>query len=372
MTDGKGLQNPRTERRRIFVSDCEGPISKNDNAFELAAYFIPNGDTLFALISKYDDVLADVVKRPGYKAGDTLRLILPFLKAYGATNENIKEYSSAHILLVPGSVDTLRFLKDAMPSFIVSTSYEQYISSLCDLIGFPHENVYCTRLNINKYEIDEKETGRLNELREEISKMPMIKIPEKAKSMHDLSQRDQRTAERLDQIFWTEIPKMESGRMLEEVNPVGGYEKANAVQDIVRGLNISLCNVMYVGDSITDVSPFRLVRENGGLTVSFNGNQYAIREAEIAVLSDNTTVTSVLADIFNKFGKKEVIELVERWGYPALEKYVDPMLQNHLIGLWPRGLPQVKIISDENREILSKESSAFRKTVRGEAVGRLG
>lgn len=50
---------------RVFVSDCEGPISKNDNAFELAANFIPNGDIIFANISKYDDVLADVLHKPG-------------------------------------------------------------------------------------------------------------------------------------------------------------------------------------------------------------------------------------------------------------------------------------------------------------------
>ena len=67
--------------KRIFISDCEGPISKNDNAFELAANFIPNGDKLFANISKYDDVLADVLQKPGYSAGSTLKLILPFFKA---------------------------------------------------------------------------------------------------------------------------------------------------------------------------------------------------------------------------------------------------------------------------------------------------
>ncbi len=31
---------------RIFVSDCEGPISKNDNAFELTASFVQDGDML--------------------------------------------------------------------------------------------------------------------------------------------------------------------------------------------------------------------------------------------------------------------------------------------------------------------------------------
>ena len=363
----------QTKNQRIFISDCEGPISKNDNAFELTSYFVPNGDKFFALVSKYDDVLADVVKKPGYKAGDTLRLILPFLKAYGATNEKIKEYSSRNILLVPGARDTLRFVKDIMPSFIVSTSYEQYISSLCNLVGFPYDNVYCTKLDIDKYEIDEKEAAMLRKIREEISTMEMIEIPENARSVDDFSQRDQETIQRLDEILWEEIPKMESGRMLKEVNPVGGYEKAKAVQNIAEKLNSSLENVMYVGDSITDVPPFQLVRKNGGLTVSFNGNEYAIREAEIAVLSDNTIVTSVLAETFNKMGRDQVLKLVEEWSPSGLKKYcATPMLPERMFKLYPKNLPRVEIITAENRERLKRESSAFRKSVRGEAVGKLG
>ena len=50
---------------RVFVSDCEGPISKNDNAFELARNIISDGAHFFTLISKYDDVLADIVKKKG-------------------------------------------------------------------------------------------------------------------------------------------------------------------------------------------------------------------------------------------------------------------------------------------------------------------
>ena len=109
--------------QRFFISDCEGPISKNDNAYELAASFVHGGAHLFSLISKYDDVLADVVKKHGYKAGDTLRLILPFLKAYGATDKKIRDFSATNVLLVPGAKDTLIFVRKLMPSFIVSTSY---------------------------------------------------------------------------------------------------------------------------------------------------------------------------------------------------------------------------------------------------------
>lgn len=367
------MKKRRAQQKRLFISDCEGPISKNDNAYELAGHFIPDGDSFFALVSKYDDVQADIVKRPGYKAGDTLRLILPFLKAYGATNEKIRIFSARRILLVPGAKDTLRFVSNLMPSFIVSTSYEQYIHALCVVVDFPPENVYCTKLNIDKYSINEEEVERLRKLREEITAMSMIEILEGAVSVKDFSERDQRTIRRLDEIFWKEIAEMESGKMLDDVNPVGGFEKARAVEDIVEKTGSSLHNVMYVGDSITDVEPFRLVREKGGLTVSFDGNRYAVREAEVAVLSGNTIVTSILADAFSKFGKTHVFKLVGEWTPAALTRHdIAPALQKHVVESYPKTLPQVEMITSDNKERLMKESSAYRKTVRGEAIGRLG
>ncbi len=367
------MKRRRVKKKKIFISDCEGPISKNDNAYELTEHFIPDGNSFFALVSKYDDVQADIIKRPGYKAGDTLKLILPFLKAYGATNENIGKFSAEHILLIPSAGNTLRFVSSLMPSFIVSTSYEQYIHALCIVVNFPCENVYCTKLDIDKYEVANEEVERLRRVREEIATMPMIEIPESAVSANDFSTRDQKTVRRLGEIFWKEIAEMESGKMLEEVNPVGGYEKARAVEDIVKKTGSSLRDVMYVGDSITDVEPFRLVRENGGLTVSFNGNRYAVREAEVAVLSNNTIITSILADAFAKFDKTHVARFVEEWSYSTLERLrVAPALQKRMAELYPKDFPQVEIINSDNKNRLMEESSAFRKTIRGEAIGRLG
>jgi len=358
--------------QRVFVTDCEGPISKSDNAFELTSHFVPDGDRFFTLISRYDDVLADIVKKPGYKAGDTLRLILPFLKAYGATNRKMKASSSKNILLVPGAEETLRFVRSIMPSFIVSTSYEHYISALCDAVGFPQENAYCTRVNIDAYELDTEEAGELKMLRDEILKMPMIEIPEDAISLTDLPEESRHTVNRLDQIFWEEIPRMKSGRMLREVNPVGGSEKANAVREIVGKVGADLQDVIYVGDSITDVDPFRLVRRGGGLAVSFNGNSYAIREAEIAVLSHHTVAISIPAEIFERFGKKCVTRIAENWSPASLESLCSKHLLDRLKALPQDKAPRVERITSGNKKRLMRESSAFRKTVRGEAVGRLG
>ena len=97
--------------KRIFVSDCEGPISKNDNAFELAENFIPNGDKFFTTVSLYDDVLADALKKPGYSAGSTLKLILPFFKAYGLTDSQMEEFSARNIILIANSKTTLNHFK---------------------------------------------------------------------------------------------------------------------------------------------------------------------------------------------------------------------------------------------------------------------
>lgn len=356
----------------IYITDCEGPISKNDNAFELTSWLIPDGNKLFTILSRYDDILADIFKRPGYKAGDTLKLIVPFLKAYGATNELMRRFSLETLLLMPGAADALRYIRSIMPSFIVSTSYEPYIDALCKAIDFPKEYVYCTKINMDRLEITDEERRRLKEIKEEITSMPMIEVPAGARSLEDLPPKTIEVVRRLDEIFWSEIINMRVGRALREVNPVGGYEKARAIMEIVSSLYGRLHSVIYVGDSITDVEPFRLVRGGGGLTISFNGNQYAVREAEIAVLSHDAIILAVIAEQFRRYGKEHVLSLAENWDISVLEGYCDPYLLERVKKLYPERAPWVERITSENMERLINESTAFRKTVRGEAIGSLG
>jgi energy-converting hydrogenase A subunit R len=260
-----------------------------------------------------------------------------------------------------------------MPSFIVSTSYEQYIAALCSLTQFPYENVYCTRLDLDRFTVSGEEIERVKRLREEIAKLPMIEIPAGSKSLEEFSLRDRETVRRLDAVFWEEMLEMGSGRLLVEVNPVGGHEKARAVEDIVGKRGVGVRDVVYVGDSITDSPPLRLVREEGGLAVSFNGNAYAVREAEVAVLSGNALVTAVLADCFGRFGREDAVRLVEEWSQSALERYcVDDTLRGRFLEVFPDKLPKVEVIGENNKDRLVRESSSFRKTVRGEAIGGLG
>jgi energy-converting hydrogenase A subunit R len=358
---------------RHFTTDCEGPISKNDNAQELSAHFVPNGEAFFRIISKYDDFLADVVKRPGYNAGDTLKLILPFLLAYGANNESVRRYSRSHILLIKGAREALRLIRRNMDAFIISTSYEPYIRALCDVVNFPADCVYCTELDLDRYVLDSKEEVWLKENAAVIGELEMPQWDGDARRITDLGQNHQRTIDRLDRVFWQAIPEMKIGRILEDVKPVGGPEKANAVLRSLEGTGRELADVMYVGDSITDVQALELVRENGGLAVSFNGNRYAIQSAEVCCVSEDARIIAVLAHVFHGEGRDGVLDLAHSWASRgALGSQIDDDLQGWLDALPAASYPRLDLISHSNRRDLTSASEAFRKSVRGELIGALG
>ena len=340
--------------RKFFVSDCEGPISINDNAFELSGHFIEDGEKFFEIVSRYDDVLADVLKRTGYNAGGTLKLIVPFLKAYGATNQNIIDFSIENVHLIPGAEETLKFVNSIMPSFIVSTSYDHYIMALCNKTGFPYDNTYSTKLDMDYKDIESKGSG----YDQGIQKRLLLKI--------------------LNLNSWIKysgkkFPNLKFGALMDIVKPTGGEGKKEAVQDIISRFKLKATDLFYIGDSITDVQPLKFANDNGGIAVSFNGNEYAIKEAEIAVIADNTTITSVLADIFNRYGTDNVFEFVVSYSKDpekALEsKFVNPLLASKIMNT---NLPEVEIITCHNMEDLIEKSSRFRKKLRGESIGGLG
>jgi energy-converting hydrogenase A subunit R len=359
--------------KRLFISDCEGPISKNDNAFELAEKFVPHGGSFFSVVSKYDDVLADLTHKAGYTAGSTLKLILPFFKAFGVTDQMMEDFSAQHIVLIADSQKTLQHVRGLTDAFIVSTSYEHYIRALCKAVDFPFQNTYCTRVCLDKFSITAKEKEVLKELAKEIADMRQIEVPKGAKGTEDLSECDQTLLQRLDEIFWTILPKMDAGKLITEVTTIGGEGKANSIRDAAKRNGAELSGVMYVGDSITDIEAFKLARENGGLAVSFNGNSYAVKNSDIAVISESSLPISEIAETFIKSGREAALEEFSpntpfhmTWDeapmYPLANK------PPHL----GKVVPKVQIVTSENMQSIIKESSDFRKKVRGVAIGKLG
>jgi energy-converting hydrogenase A subunit R len=357
----------------IFFTDCEGPLTKNDNAYELASTFIPHGDHVFTILSRYDDVLADIIQKPNYRAGNTLKFITPFLKACNVTNQMIQTYSSKHLVLLHGTKLMLSYTQQFLPSYIVSTSYRQYLQALCAEIGFDPTHVFATALDLDGFSLPMEEVKRLQRLIAEIAAFPLIDIPNNAHSVEDLPVSTQTIIQRLTQIFWVELPLLASGQLLRSITPVGGIEKAQTVKAVTSQLKGQLANVMYVGDSITDAHALQLVRDNGGLSVAFNGNRYALEHANIAILAENNFVLALLAFLFNQYGTTYTLNLVQENHLTNLDSIErEAALVTEYKRNYSSHKPKVEVLSVDNLSSLCRESIEFRQRVRGEAIGRLG
>jgi energy-converting hydrogenase A subunit R len=358
-----------------LVTDCEGPLALNDNAFELCRDFIkPDGDRLFTQISRFNDYLADIAKKPEYKAGDTLKLVLPFLKGAGLTNAMITEYSEKTVRLVPDAAEAYRFVQaQGFPVFEISTSYRQFAEVVGQRLGFKADRIFCTELDLERYTLSPAEGDRLLAIKDEITGLPELVIPSQAKTLDDLAGETQEIIAQLERIFWEVIPGMDIGRMYEEVNPVGGPEKAKALEESLAQTGVAMAEAMYVGDSITDVEAFKAVRAGGGAALSFNGTRYAVNSAEFIMVANNAWPVALLTAIFQRWGKDGLVELStsSQAGHEKIvalpEAVIEPIvmgLQNRNFSFYPGNAP--------NKEKLIKESAAMRASLRGEAVAALG
>ena len=338
-------------RKRLYCTDLEGPVTKNDNAAELAAAIMPDGAEFFRRVSLYDDYLAEVVNMVGYRAGDTLRLILPFMMAHGLSSKGMREFSLEGILIVPGAAEVLRSISARVPAYIISTSYCEYVHAVCDVIEFPDDQTFCTRVDLDDYAIPEDEVEQVRDLAQRVLSFAPINIPPGAEGPDDLSPEDQETIADLDYVFWKALPDLSVNSIVDEVSTVGGPEKAESIRRAASFEGVEVGDVMYVGDSITDVDAFRTVRDAGGLAVSFNGNRWAVEEADMAVVAERADPLLPLADAFLEGGRTAI---EDREWFGGAE------------GTLTAWLASVEV------EAVVQRSEQVRKDVRGEVIGRLG
>ena len=79
-------------KKRIFISNCEGTISKNNNALDLAKHFVPEGDRIFNAINKYCFTNAHFLHKKDVRDAQPLKLVLPFILAFGANNKSVEDF----------------------------------------------------------------------------------------------------------------------------------------------------------------------------------------------------------------------------------------------------------------------------------------
>jgi len=308
--------------------DLEGPLSPQDNAYELMKLF-PNGDKIFEVISRYDDLLT-LEEREDYEPGDTLALIVPFLILHNISEANIGSLA-AEASLTGGADKLISWLQyNGWKVFCISTSYEQYAIHITQKLGIYTHNVACTPFPLDKLRatLSQEEVKLLKQAEEDMLTMEPVAD-------------DKRIKQSLDNFFWEKLPATDLGAAITQVKPVGGRRKVAALTKFADKYEQPLSNWVVIGDSITDFRMLQAVEEAGGLAIAFNANEYALPYATMGLAS---TLISDLTGVLEAWQKSKrgwterVVKYKERVGgkedrgyfhWLSGRKDIDPIIEVH-------------------------------------------
>ena len=281
----------------VIALDLEGPLSPMDLAFELMG-LRKDGDKVFAVISRYDDLLT-LEQKPGYEPGDTLRLIIPFLVYWGITERHIFEVSS-RASLVDGAKELIEILrKEEWKVYVASTSYEQHAISIAQRLGIlggfwsKGKNVFSTKFPLDKYQKELRNEDFSIVARHEKFILDHLYSEDLASGKND---REIRYI--LDLFYWL-LPRRFQ-EVVTKVKVMGGRRKVEAIDKICRREKIERKNLVVVGDSITDFEMLKAVKEAEGLAIAFNANEYALPYANIGIASTNLHHLKLVLDAWLK------------------------------------------------------------------------
>jgi len=323
--------------------DLEGPLSPQDNAYELMKLF-PNGDKIFEVISRYDDLLA-LEGREGYEPGDTLALIVPFLVLHDISEKDITALATK-ASLTDGAAELISQLQSkSWKVFCISTSYEQYAIHITHKLGIYAHNVACTSFPLDRFHatLHKEDFSLLQQTEQGILTMSPVDDDDRIKQV-------------LDSFFWEKLPATDLGMAIKEVRPVGGRRKVAALNKFADTYDQPLSRWVVIGDSITDFRMLQVVEEAGGLAIAFNANEYALPYATMSLASTSISDLLEVAGGWQKNGRKgaeKIVKVKEKIGGTGDRGYFH----------WLSG--------NENIDKVIEVHKRIRRLVREEA-GRLG
>ena len=277
--------------------DLEGPLSPKDNAYELMKLF-PNGDRIFEVISRYDDLLT-LEEKEDYEPGDTLALIVPFLLLHNISEDNITTLAT-EASLTGGAAELVSWLEyNGWKVFCITTTYEQYAIHITQKLGIYAHNVACTPFPLNKLRqtLCKEDTALLQETEEAILTMQPVAD-------------DDRIKQSLDHFFWEKLPTTELGEVIKQVQPMGGRRKVAALNRFADKYDQPLSRWVVVGDSITDFRMLQTVEAAGGLAIAFNANEYALPYATMSLASTFVIDLNEVLPAWQRGYRKEIEKVV--------------------------------------------------------------
>lgn len=259
--------------KRLACFDLEGPLSPQDNAYEVMSLF-KGGREIFEVLSLFDDMVT-LEGRDNYEPGDTLKLIVPFLIHNRIGSEQIKAVSET-AKIVDGAAELIEWLRErGWAVRIISTSYGQHAYTIGERIGVPPRDIACTDLPIDAFieRIAGQKTAFMQQQQAEIL------------DFFPPDMEDSEMKEQLEYWYFSFLPNLDVGAAMQEVEVMGGARKLEAAERFAEELGLPMPAVAAVGDSITDYRMLGGVKEGDGLAVAFNSNAYALPYASVGLCS---------------------------------------------------------------------------------------
>ncbi|MEW6183520.1 MAG: haloacid dehalogenase-like hydrolase [Bacillota bacterium] len=281
----------------MIAFDLEGPLSPQDNAYEVMGR-VPEGYGLFERLSRYDDVLT-LRGRKGYEPGDTLTLIVPFLLANRIDEADIRN-ATARAGLVPGAREAVQALQQrGLPVVVISTSYCQHAHGIAGRVGVPADRVACTLLPVNEMrsQMTEEDRAFVLDVQRKLLAVPLAE--------------EERINRLCDEFFWNDLPSRSVGKLVQQVQVVGGARKTAALTRFARAFRAEPARLIAVGDSITDFKMLAAVEEAGGLSIVFNGNEYAVPFGTCGVAAVDLRAVLPVVEAFLDGGRANAMHTVE-------------------------------------------------------------
>ncbi len=367
-------------KKNVCCWDLEGPISVLDFAAEIGRMLgkkselnLSNYDMgeFFSMISLYDDYLIEEqgVKEklgiPEYQPGDTLRIMAPMYVACFSSGE-LENLARQNLGILPGCKELMMVLHENWDVYVISTSYTQFAYNVARELNIPEDHVYCTELNV-----EELREGLVN-----IEKEVNVLVKEIFQKYLDNNKNLTSIIEDLNTFFWSGN-ESDYLKIMNKVKVRGGKRKELAVEEISEKTGIPISNMIALGDSITDINMLQRLKDDGGIAVSFNGNRFSVKRANIAITTPNSLGALPIFEF-----KDNIVEFLKTW-----EEHQDQFKNNpknipkDLISEFARKkfikhdfVPMIHDLRAKNEEELKaiiEQQVVMRKRVRG-WVGSLG
>lgn len=350
-----------------FVCSCWGFLTRNNGTRDICERFVRNGGHFFDVISRYDSLCAYVLNRDESRSGSTMKIIAPFLKAFGATDMLLHSTSAESLDLMPGSGQVMRYALNVMPTFITTGLYEHDVMNICNGLDIPMGNISYTELGLDGNEMTRQESRSLRDAAAEIASLRIPKTEYRLNVPMELDPYDVKILKKLDEVTADMIPMQSSGSIMRSMASIGSNEKAYTLLEIRRKTSIDLDGTVYIGSDTSDYQAMELVNESGGLALSFNGEDFAVRGSNVAVLSNDCTVAAVLLQAFYDRGIEAVLELAQNWDRESLKalEFPDRHLMDSMLAANPKKLPEVYAVNRKNVNEIAEKSSEYRKKILG-------